>query len=110
MLFLLQETHRFLERDARRFVQIRAQSGGQIIRRGFDPRQFDRLTLVYDELQRRFERDLNRAAIDLAVALDGVAVTGKKLPASIEHRQKQRSADAGELEIDVSAPRARRRR
>ena len=108
--FGLEKIDRFLKRDARRDVEIDVEAGRQIIRGGFHPRLFDRLALVHDELQRRLERNLDGAAVDFAVALNRVAVAGEKLPALVEHRQKQRRTDAAILEIDIAAPSARRGR
>src|SRR4030095_14108080 len=89
-LFCLEKIHRFLQSDPRRDIQIDVQTGGQIICRRLDTRLLDGLVLVQNKLQRRFERDLDRAAVHFAVTLHGVAAAGKKLAAFVKHRAKKR--------------------
>src|SRR5579871_6329652 len=100
---LLQQLDGLAHRRLHRRVEIEVEAERVVVRGIFRarPAHGGAGTLVQDELQRRGERLLERAAIDLAVALHAVRIAGVEQRAVVEHRQVERRADAEHAQVEV---------
>ena len=85
--FRLEKIDRFLKRDLRGDIEIHVETCREIVSGGFYARLFEGFAFVQNELQRRLERDFDRAAVDFAIALYRMAIAGEKLSALVEHRK-----------------------
>src|SRR5262245_33608137 len=97
----------FFQCHARGIVKVGIEAEGDEVGRRFGARQPPAEILADMELECAGQGGLNRSAIDLAVALGGVAVAGREQRALIPHRQIDGAASGELLTVDVTPELAR---
>src|SRR5581483_5827632 len=94
-------------RLARCIIEIGVEAESDEVGRRLRPRHGPAEILAHRELERAGERCLDRRAVDLAVALRRMAVSGREQGALVPHRQIDGAAGGELLAVEIAAELAR---